>query len=216
MKPNITSMTKFITHIMAAIAITGGSLTAAASAPAVTSSTDTASILDDELPTKPEEAEITNPELRTAMHLAWGLDVGSSIDLTTQDMSTLNADAYVGFRKGIMDVVGIGAGLHAMVNNSSYSYPLYVIARTSFRKKPSLVFADLRVGMAFNSLFGQSANTAFYINPSVGFNLATGRKFRSYLSVGYSYNGVEHRNDPDMMHKIHHLNMANVHLGVSF
>lgn len=165
---------------------------------------------------KPEHAEITNPGLRRGLRLAWGVDAGSSIDLTTQDMSTLNADAYVGFRKGIMDVVGVGAGLHAMVNNSSYCYPLYVIARTSFRTKPSLLFLDMRVGVAFNSLYGHSANTAFYINPSVGFNLATGRKFRSYLSIGYSFNGVEHRTDPDMMHKIHHLDMANVHLGITF
>ncbi|MCM1338035.1 MAG: hypothetical protein NC187_10230 [Candidatus Amulumruptor caecigallinarius] len=164
----------------------------------------------------PAHDEITNPQLRTATRLAWGVDIGSSIDLTTQDMSTLNADAYVGVRTGIMDVVGIGAGAHAMVNNSSATYPVYVVARTSFRRKPSLVFADLRVGMAFNSMFGQSTNTAFYIAPSVGFNLATGRKFRSYLTVGYSFNGVEHRTDPDMMHKIHHLDMATVRIGIAF
>lgn len=198
-------MTRRLTHIAAALAIALCGASAATAASPMADSHE-----------KPEEAEITNPQMRTATRLAWGIDAGSSIDLTTQDMSTLNADAFVGFRKGVMDVVGIGAGLHAMVNNSSYSYPLYVIARTSFRKKPSLVFGDLRVGVAFNSLYGDPTRAAFYINPSVGFNLATGKKFRSYLSVGYSFNGVTHEQDPDRMHNVRHLNMANVHLGVSF
>lgn len=149
---------------------------------------------------------------------AWGVDVGSSIDLTTADMSSLNGDAYCGMRFQGVDIVGFGAGIHGMVNNNSFSYPLYVLLRTSFSKRPQLCFLDFRTGVALNSFFGTATNAAFYINPSVGFNLAGSRKFQSYLTLGYSYNGGKDISDATTTSgkSANKLSMATIRLGIMF
>lgn len=149
---------------------------------------------------------------------AWGVDVGSSIDLTTADMSSLNGDAYFGLRCTGVDIVGVGAGIHGMVNNNSFSYPLYVVLRTSFSKQRQLCFLDLRTGVALNSFFGTATNAAFYISPSVGVNLASSRKFRSYLSLGYTYNGGKDISDDTTTSgkSANKLSMATIRLGIMF
>lgn len=164
----------------------------------------------------PDDAEITNPSLRRFVRLAWGIDIGSSIDMSVQDMSTLNADAYVGLRTPGLDVIGVGAGLHAMVNNNSFSYPVYAIVRTSFSRRPRLCYLEVRGGVSINHLFDAPAQTSFYINPSIGFNLATGTTFRSFLSIGYAYNGASLEAVPDLHPRVTSISMANVRLGIAF
>ena len=153
-----------------------------------------------------------------ATAFAWGVDVGSSIDLTTADMSSLDGEAYFGLRCPGVDIVGFGAGIHGMVNNNSFSYPLYVLLRTSFSKQKQLCFFDLRTGVALNNFFGTATNTAFYINPSVGVNLASSRKFRSYLTLGYSYNGGKDISDATTTSgkSANNLSMATLRLGIMF
>ncbi|MBP3890109.1 MAG: hypothetical protein J6D01_02740 [Muribaculaceae bacterium] len=149
---------------------------------------------------------------------AWGVDVGSSIDLTTADMSSLNGDAYFGLKCPGMEIVGVGAGIHGMVNNNSFSYPVYVLMRTSFSKQRKLCFFDLRTGVALNSFFGTATDAAFYINPSVGINLAGSRKFQSYLTLGYSYNGGKDISDAETTSgkSAKNLSMATIRLGIMF
>lgn len=147
----------------------------------------------------------------------WGLDVGSSIDLTAQDMSTINGDAYFGLRTPVTEVIGVGAGIHAMVGNNSFTYPLYAIVRTSFSRKPRLVFGEIRGGVALNTFFGASGTQiAFFLNPSVGFHLATGRTFRSYLAVGYELNTAASDPDPVTGKTLGSISCANVRLGITF
>lgn len=162
--------------------------------------------------------EQTSAESSGKASFAWGVDVGSSIDLTTADMSSLNGDAYFGLRCPGVDVVGFGAGIHGMVNNNSFSYPLYVMMRTSFAKHRRLCFFDLRTGVALNSFFGTATNAAFYINPSVGVNLAGSAKFQSYITLGYSYNGGKDISDDTTTSgkTANKLSMATIRLGISF
>lgn len=146
-------------------------------------------------------------------HFAWGADVGTSIDLSGHDMSTINFDAHFGYKNSIIDIAGVGAGVHMMVSNSCRSFPVYAVLRTSFRAQPSLCFLDLRAGVAFDSMSDDSNQTRPYINPGVGFNLATGRTFKSYIIIGYLYNGMKSFGDTAISGG---LNMANFRIGITF
>lgn len=126
-----------------------------------------------------------------AGHFAWGADIGTSIDVSGNDMSTLNLDAFFGYRAAAIDIVGVGAGINMMVSNSCRAFPLYAIVRTSFRTAPSLCFMDLRAGCAIDNLSDATTQTAFYASPAIGFNLAMGKTFQSYITVGYTYNGMK-------------------------
>ena len=66
-------------------------------------------------------------------HFAWGAEIGGGIDLTSHDMSSINLDAYLGYRNSWIDVLGIGAEVDMMVNNSVRSFPVYALFRTGFR-----------------------------------------------------------------------------------
>lgn len=152
-----------------------------------------------------------------ARSFAWGADVGSSIDLDSDNMTTLNLEAYFGYRNSWIDILGVGAGIDMMISNSNRYFPVYAIFRSSFRSRPSLCFFDLRVGTAINELSDNTKQTRFYINPSLGFNLARSKTFTSYISVGYTYNGLKSFGPADDPTEISHgLNMANLRIGICF
>lgn len=150
-------------------------------------------------------------------HFAWGVDLGSSIDLDSKDMTTINLEAYFGYRNGWINIAGVGAGIDMMINNSCRYYPVYAIFRTNFTNRPTLCFFDLRTGVAINALSDNTTQSRFYINPSIGFNLARSKKFCSYASVGYIYNGLDSFGPADNRTVISNgLNMAAVRIGITF
>lgn len=146
-------------------------------------------------------------------NFGWGIDAGTSIDVSGHDMSTINFDAYFGYKDRYIDIAGFGAGIHMMVSNSCRYFPLYGVIRTGFSSKNSLCFLDFRAGVAIDNLNDGSTQTVPYINPAVGFNLATGAKFKSYLIVGYIYNGMKSFGDTSIAGG---LSMINFRIGVSF
>ncbi len=70
-------------------------------------------------------------------HFTWGVAAGSGIDVTSHDMSTINIDAFFGYKGGAIDVAGIGAGIDVNISNSGRFFPVYAIFRTSFRRYAS-------------------------------------------------------------------------------
>lgn len=167
-------------------------------------------------------AAVTVPQLKAdsaeksklSAGFAWGADIGGAIDLTGNDMSTLNVNAAFGYRRGVIDLVGIGAGMNVMVSNSSRMFPVYGIIRSNFRTVPSLCFLDMRAGCAFMSLDDNTNHTGTFVSPGIGFNLAKGRTFSSYLVLSYQY--VDVRSKSESGFNIDGLNFACVRLGVSF
>lgn len=155
----------------------------------------------------------TSGEAKASSHFGWGADVGTSIDVSSHDMSTLNLDAYFGYKNSIIDLAGIGAGIHMMVSNSCRAFPVYALLRTSFRPEPSLCFMDLRCGVAFNSLSNDKNQVSVWLNPGIGFNLARGKTFRSFIVVGYIYNGMKSFGDTKIAGG---LSMVNFRFGVTF
>lgn len=147
---------------------------------------------------------------------AWGVNAGSSIDLTSNDLSTLNADVYFGVRTPTVTMAALGAGIHAMVSNSGRIYPVYAMLRTSFSKKPRLCFLDLRAGIAFSTLPGSPGQRSFYGAPSLGIRLASGRSFSSYVTVGYTFIGLKSFGTAKDHKNLNGLSMASIGIGISF
>lgn len=149
-------------------------------------------------------------------HFAWGVEAGGSIDMTSNDMSTLNIDSSFGYKNSWLDMAGVGAGIHVMVSNSCRSFPVYGVVRTSFRSKPSLCFMDLRAGVVFNDVNDDKTRSRLYVSPGIGFNLARSSKFRSYVALSYEYNGMKSYVRDEVKYDIKSLSMASVRLGISF
>lgn len=147
---------------------------------------------------------------------SWGADLGGAIDMTGNDMSTVNLGAYFGYSGHGINMAGIGAGINMMVNNSCRAIPVYAIVRTSFSSRPRVVFADMRGGVVINNLPGSVTRTGAYLSPGVGFNLARGKAFTSYLTVSYVYNGMRPFDDGDQHRDIEGLHLACVRLGICF
>lgn len=149
-------------------------------------------------------------------NFSWGIEAGGGIDMTSHDMSTIDINAYFGYRNSWIDVLGAGASINMMVNNSSRAFPVYVIFQSSFRSVPSLAFFDFRGGVAFNNTQYDRQNADFYISPGVGFNLARGKSFRSYMTLSYVYNGFKTFQRDDRLESISGLSMACIRIGVNF
>lgn len=149
-------------------------------------------------------------------HFAWGAEISGGIDMTSSDMSTVNLDAYLGYRNSWIEVLGVGAGVNMMVNNSARAFPVYGIFRTGFSKKPTLLFMDLRGGIVFNNMTNSTQQTSAYVSPGIGVNLAGGETFQSYVTLSYVYNGLKSFPLSDRQVRMDGLSMACVRFGIRF
>ena len=151
------------------------------------------------------------------VHFAWGAEVGSTIDMSGNEMSSIDINAAFGLSYKWLSFAGIGAGANIMVSNSCHTYPIYAVLRTDFSKLVKVMFIDLRGGIALNYLDENICQTGGYISPSIGFNLASGATFRSYITVGYTYISRKDEVRPDeTILPYKSLSMATVRLGVAF
>lgn len=150
---------------------------------------------------------------RALSHFGWGAEAGTSIEITGHDMSTLNFDGYFGYKNSFIQMAGVGAGVHVMVSNSTRSFPLYAIFRTNFRSQPTLCFADLRAGIVVDNMTDNTTQYRPYVNPSLGFNLARGKTFCSYITIGYLFNGMKSCSTRAIAGGLH---FFNVKIGISF
>ena len=152
----------------------------------------------------------------TGSHFAWGAEFGSSIDLSAHDMSSIDFNAYFGVRHRWLMLAGVGAGADIMVSNSCRSYPIFAIFRTDFSNLRKLVFLDLRGGIVLNYLYDNESQTGGYLSASLGFNLARGKNFNSYITAGYTLNTRKDITRGDITTPYPSLSLAVIRLGVSF
>lgn len=150
------------------------------------------------------------------VHFAWGAEVGSSIDMSGHDMSSIDFNASFGLSCGWFSFIGVGAGANIMVNNSNRTYPMFATIRTDFSKFVKFLFIDLRGGVALNYFDDDSHQTGAYVAPSLGFNLATGKTFRSYITLGYTYLGRHDITVEEETRALPSLSMATLRLGICF
>lgn len=149
-------------------------------------------------------------------HFTWGAEVGGAIDLTSNDMSTINLDAYFGYRNSWIETLGVGAEVNMMVSNSVRAFPVYAIFRTDFSKQQKLLFMDLRAGVVFNNINNSTEQNRLYLSPGIGINLAGNKSFQSYLTLSYIYNGMKPFYRGAEYSDINGLSMACLRLGIRF
>lgn len=149
-------------------------------------------------------------------HLTWGLDLAGSIDMTGNAMTSIAIDGFVGYKGDYIRAAALGATANMMMSNSCRSFPIYALFRTSFTKKPSLHFLDLKVGASINEVDSYGKQYGFYSNVGVGITLAQGKDFSSHILVGYSFfdrhdiiADGDNISCPD-------LHMATIGIGISF
>ncbi|MDE6268052.1 MAG: hypothetical protein K2M04_03115 [Muribaculaceae bacterium] len=150
----------------------------------------------------------------------WGLDLGSSVDMSGRDMTYVELDACFGYRTPGISLVGIGASIGIMTTNSSRLFPVYALVRTSFSTRPKPVFMELRTGMSSNEISGNH-QWGFYANAGVGFKLATGKNFGSHIILSYNLvcrHSVTTIDEEDYVtiHRFKDLHLISLRLGVTF
>lgn len=161
-------------------------------------------------------AHASEPEEPRALHFAWGGDVGSNIDMSEHNMSSLNISANFGLRWRWVRFAGVGAEAASMVSSSYRSYPLYVMFRTDFAQSRQLLFADVRGGISLNYFEDNTQNTGAYASAGMGITLAKGKHFSSHLVLAYTYIGKETCTLGTQLRNCPGVSMATIRLGAAF
>lgn len=151
------------------------------------------------------------------LRFAWGASLATSIDMTEGDMSNIGIDAYAGVKAPGVQMLGIGTGMFVPVTNALRSLPLFIIARTNFRARPTLLFMDARAGVAINYLDRTDGHqTGAYGSLGLGIKLASTEKFQSHLIFAYTYVGRKDYSVGEELCHLPDLHMATLRLGISF
>ena len=149
---------------------------------------------------------------------SWGMDVGSCIDMTGNDMSALDINAYFGYSGPYVRFAGVGAGIDMMVSSSSNAYPIYAMFRTDFRPTPQMCFFELRGGVSFSNIESYPMQTTPFGSIGLGVTLAKGKKFSSHIVLSYNYtklDDVRLAEDQGVI-RVHDLQYAAIRIGVAF
>lgn len=155
-------------------------------------------------------------DAKKPLAFAWGASLTTSVDLTGHERSTIGMDAYFGVKSPMIQIIGIGTGLNIPISNSLHTLPIYLIARSNFRHKKSLCFADVRAGVSINDVSDSKKQTVSYGSLGIGINLASSAKFTSHLILAYSYFGSKSYTEADVLVKVPDLHMATLRLGITF
>ncbi len=147
---------------------------------------------------------------------AWGADLGASIDMSGNDMSAVDFGLVFGMKRGWINFLGLGAQANIPVSNSNRSYPLFLMFRTNFTDRPTRVFWELKGGVALNYLEHDLRQTGIYGCTGIGIKLATGAKFSSHMTIGYTYIQRKSVVGEEMTKEFPDLHFATVKIGVVF
>ena len=146
----------------------------------------------------------------------WGAECGTGIDMSANDMSSVDFNASFGLRRNWLSFAGVGAGANVMVSGSYRSYPVFAVLRTDFSRLTRLLFMDVRGGVSINYLDNNQSQTGAYASAALGVNLATGRTFRSYILAGYAYYARKDIVIEEVVLPYEPLHTAFIRLGVAF
>lgn len=147
---------------------------------------------------------------------SWGAEVGSSVDMTGHDMSTLDLDIHIGFKNDFVRFAGVGVGVSRAFGSGYTFVPVYAIFRSSFRKKPSLLFLNAKAGYSFNTVDDSPYYGDFASSLGVGINLAMNRKFRSHFILSCGYRRFGHRHMEQIKEDTRNITLAEIAFGINF
>lgn len=180
-----------------------------------TASTPLSAALEDDSPKQEGIFDAKIPPLYKS-HFTWGADVGASIDLAGENMSTIDIDAYFGYKGSWVRTAALGAGIHKAFGNQYTFVPVYALLRTSFRSKPSLLFFELKAGYSFNTLADSGSVGGAYGSVGVGINLAMTKTLQSHLVLSYGFFTLRHATDLNIPYEGDNINSAVLKFGVNF
>ena len=149
-------------------------------------------------------------------HFGWGADVGSTIDIASNDMSSIDIDAYFGYKNNFFRIIGVGAGIKSAIGNSYTFIPVYAILRTNFTPRPTLCFMDLKLGYSFNTLKEDATQNSFMGSVGLGFNLYSRREFKSHLILAYTFMNTDSYYTGNVYNEINNYSGMSVKIGISF
>ena len=154
-------------------------------------------------------------DLRTS-HFTWGAELGSSIDLSSHDMSTMDLDIILGYKSDIIRTAGIGIGLHRAIGNGSTFIPIYALLRSSFRAEPSLCFLHLKAGYSFNSITDSPTFGDFSLSAGIGFNLSMTRRCMTHIILAYGFRHFSVRHSQAAKLDYNDISLAQLSFGINF
>lgn len=149
-------------------------------------------------------------------HFTWGVDAGSSIDISNNDLSTIDTEAFFGYKNNIVQALGVGVGLHSALGNSFTLIPVYAIVRTNLSANRPLCFVETRLGYSFNSFNNGESQNGIYCSAGLGFNLYTSEKVKSHIVLSYSFSGLNAITTENYTRYEHSLSAMSVKIGISF
>lgn len=155
-------------------------------------------------------------ESHVRSNFAWGVDVGSSIDMSGYDLSTFDVNLMMGYKNSLFRIIGIGAGINRAFGNGSTFIPLYFVVRTSFRKRPSLLFMHLKAGYSLNTIRESATQGDIKVSLGLGINLAVSHKFMSHIILSC---GVRHFSDKHLEaldFSVENIYLAQLSFGINF
>lgn len=146
----------------------------------------------------------------------WGADVGTDIDLTGQDASTYDISVSFGFSRKWINFLGVGAEASFAVSTPQRTYPIFVNFRTNFKNRPSIVFWDIKGGVALDYPGDNRSHAGAYASTGVGCYLARSSTFSSHILIGYTFRQLEADWAPAGSEPFRNLHMASLKIGVMF
>lgn len=149
-------------------------------------------------------------------HFTWGADVGASIDLGGEGLSTADLDAYLGYKGKFMRTAAVGVGIHKAFGNQYTFIPVFALLRTSFRSQPSLCFFELKVGYSFNTLHNSGSSGGAYGSVGVGVNLAMSRSFQSHIVLSYGFFTLKNATQLAVPYSGDNISSACLRFGINF
>lgn len=172
-----------------------------------------------QMPDNTSERESLFPERSRSLafsNFTWGAEAGSSLDLTSHDLSSFDLDVLFGYKNSYIKMAGIGAGIHRSIHTGNNFIPVYAVIRTNFRRTPSLLFLNLQGGYSFNSFSSSGTVGDFYGALGVGINLQQTNTSKTYviLSGAYQYFSEGNRMKTDI--DTNYIFFAKLVIGVNF
>lgn len=147
---------------------------------------------------------------------ALGIEIGSSIDLTANNLSTFDSDIVAGYRNSFIQLAGIGIGIHKALDSSNNFIPLYAVFRSSFRNSPSKVFLNATVGYSFNSIESSASKGGFNMSLGLGIHLWETESMRSHLILSYGLMHLNDRQVAEISVSNTNISMARICFGLTF
>ena len=124
-----------------------------------------------------------------------GLEVGTCLDLSGADMSTFNAEILFGYRHKVIQLLGVSAGVHKSLGTRDSFIPLYVVFRTGFLPRPTLMFFQTSAGYSFNTVSSSPTFGDITATVGCGVNLVQRPRFQSNIvfALGFRHFSERHQ-----------------------